>query len=52
MTAFCRARLGGPQRPRVVRFAASLPRTSSGKVRKRELRAPFWAGRDREVAGA
>jgi acyl-CoA synthetase (AMP-forming)/AMP-acid ligase II len=52
VTAFCRDRLGGPQRPRVVRFAASLPRTSSGKVRKRELRAPFWAGRDREVAGA
>ena len=52
LAAFCRDRLGGPQRPRVVRFAVSLPRTSSGKVRKRELRAPFWVGRDREVAGA
>ena len=26
-----------------------LPKTGSGKVLKRELRAPFWAGRDSKV---
>jgi len=26
-----------------------LPKTGSGKVLKRELRAPFWEGRDRRV---
>ena len=27
----------------------ALPKTGSGKVLKRELRAPFWAGRDSKV---
>jgi long-chain acyl-CoA synthetase len=26
-----------------------LPKSGPGKVLKRELRAPFWAGRDRGV---
>jgi acyl-coenzyme A synthetase/AMP-(fatty) acid ligase len=27
-----------------VEFADELPRTGSGKILKRVLRAPFWAG--------
>jgi acyl-CoA synthetase (AMP-forming)/AMP-acid ligase II len=27
----------------------SLPRNPSGKVLKKDLRAPFWVGRDRNV---
>ena len=49
--AFCRDRLGGVARPRSVEFLSALPRTSMGKVHKRALRAPFWAGRERQVAG-
>jgi acyl-coenzyme A synthetase/AMP-(fatty) acid ligase len=30
-------------------FIDDLPRSPVGKVLKRELRAPYWAGRDREV---
>ena len=46
LVAFCRDRLGGVARPRSVEFLSALPRTSVGKVHKRALRAPFWAGRD------
>lgn len=48
---FCRGRLGGFQRPHSVDVIAALPRTTSGKVLKRMLREPYWAGRDRRVAG-
>jgi acyl-CoA synthetase (AMP-forming)/AMP-acid ligase II len=48
---FCRGRLGGFERPRSVDFAPVLPRNPSGKVLKRELREPFWAGHKRRVAG-
>ena len=48
---FCRGRLGGFERPRSVDFVPVLPRNPSGKVLKRELREPFWAGHKRRVAG-
>jgi acyl-coenzyme A synthetase/AMP-(fatty) acid ligase len=32
-----------------VDFIAVLPRNPSGKVLRRELRAPYWEGRDRAV---
>jgi acyl-CoA synthetase (AMP-forming)/AMP-acid ligase II len=51
LIAFCRDRLGGVARPRSVEFRSALPRTSVGKVHKRALRAPFWAGRERQIAG-
>jgi acyl-coenzyme A synthetase/AMP-(fatty) acid ligase len=34
-----------------VEFLAELPRTAVGKVHKRALRAPFWVGHERQVAG-
>jgi acyl-coenzyme A synthetase/AMP-(fatty) acid ligase len=34
-----------------VEFLSELPRTTVGKVHKRALRAPFWAGQERQVAG-
>jgi fatty-acyl-CoA synthase len=51
LTAFCRERVGSVARPRSVQFLSALPRTTMGKVDKRALRAPFWAGRDRQVGG-
>jgi acyl-CoA synthetase (AMP-forming)/AMP-acid ligase II len=50
--AFCREKLGGFELPRSVDFVDALPRTPTGKVLKRILREPYWAGRERRVAGA
>ena len=49
---FCRDKLGGYERPRTVDFVNALPRNPTGKVLKRQLREPYWAGHKRRVAGA
>ena len=49
---FCRDKLGGYERPRSVDFIDALPRNPSGKVLKREMREPYWAGHKRRVAGS
>jgi len=46
---FCRARLGHFQCPTSVEFVAELPRSATGKVLKRTLREPYWAGRERSI---
>ncbi|MFN8640177.1 MAG: long-chain-fatty-acid--CoA ligase [Candidatus Binatia bacterium] len=46
----CRAQLGGYKLPRSVDFVDALPRNPSGKVLKRELREPYWAGHTRRVS--
>jgi acyl-CoA synthetase (AMP-forming)/AMP-acid ligase II len=35
--------------PRSVDYVDELPRTGSGKILKRQLRAPYWAGRTSQV---
>jgi acyl-CoA synthetase (AMP-forming)/AMP-acid ligase II len=47
--AHARAHLASYKIPRSVSFAESLPKTGSGKLLKRELRAPYWAGRSSAV---
>ena len=49
---FCRDKLGGYERPRSVDFIEELPRNPTGKVLKRDLREPYWAGHKRRVAGS
>jgi acyl-CoA synthetase (AMP-forming)/AMP-acid ligase II len=49
---FCRGKLGGFERPRSVEFVETLPRNPSGKLLKRVLREPYWAGHGRRVAGS
>lgn len=44
-----RGRLAGFKLPRSVDFIASIPRNPSGKILKRELRDPYWAGVGRQV---
>jgi long-chain acyl-CoA synthetase len=44
-----RERLAGYKVPRVVAFHEQLPREDTGKIFKRKLREPFWAGRTRRV---
>src|ERR1700722_11117743 len=42
ITAFAKEHLAGYKVPRSVTFADELPKTGSGKVLKRQLRAPYW----------
>jgi acyl-coenzyme A synthetase/AMP-(fatty) acid ligase len=36
--------------PTSVHFTDALPRNPSGKVLMRELRAPYWEGRERNIS--
>jgi long-chain acyl-CoA synthetase len=47
--AFARTRIAHFKAPKSVDFVAALPRNASGKILRRELRAPYWAGRERQV---
>jgi fatty-acyl-CoA synthase/long-chain acyl-CoA synthetase len=47
--AFAREHLASYKIPRSVSFSDELAKTGSGKILKRELRAPFWAGRTAQV---
>jgi len=47
--AYAREHLAKYKAPRSVSFADDLPKTGSGKVLKRELRAPYWEGYSRAV---
>ena len=47
---FCKEKLGGYKRPRSVDFIEALPRNPSGKVLKKDLRAPYWKGQTRQVS--
>jgi long-chain acyl-CoA synthetase len=46
---FLAPRLAGYKVPRTVTFHEQLPREDSGKIFKRKLREPYWAGRQRRV---
>jgi acyl-CoA synthetase (AMP-forming)/AMP-acid ligase II len=50
ITAFAREHLASYKVPRSVEFADELPRTGSGKLLKRQLRAPYWVGRTAQVS--
>ncbi len=47
--AYARTRIAGYKAPKSVEFIDALPRNPSGKVLRRELRKPYWEGRDRQV---
>jgi acyl-CoA synthetase (AMP-forming)/AMP-acid ligase II len=48
----CSSRLGNYKRPgKVVLRSEPLPKTPVGKIRRKELREPFWVGHARRVAG-
>ncbi len=47
--AFARERLAHFKCPTGIGFIDALPRNPSGKILRRELRAPFWEGRERSV---
>ncbi len=45
----CRSQLGSVMTPKSIEIVDDLPRTPVGKLDKKSLRAPFWAGRDRTI---
>ena len=49
---FCADSLAEYQRPSSVEFVDAFPRNALGKVLKRTLREPFWAGMERRVGTA
>ena len=49
LLAWSRERLAAYKCPRSVDWTDALPRNPSGKILKRELREPYWQGRDRRI---
>ena len=49
LRAWCKERLAGFKIPRSFDFTRELPRDPSGKLYKRKLRDPYWAGRERAI---
>ncbi|GAA1248869.1 AMP-binding protein [Prauserella halophila] len=47
--ALCKDRLGSVKTPKRVDITGSLPRSSAGKVLKRELRDHYWTGLERKI---
>jgi acyl-CoA synthetase (AMP-forming)/AMP-acid ligase II len=46
---WCRSRIADYKRPRSVDFVAELPRDLAGKLLKRQIREPYWAGAGRRI---
>ena len=47
--AFCEDKIARYKRPKSVEFLTALPRNSSGKILKKDLRQKYWQGRTRAV---
>jgi long-chain acyl-CoA synthetase len=47
--AFAKERLASYKCPTSVDFSGPLPRNPSGKVLKKDLRVPYWAGKERAI---
>jgi long-chain acyl-CoA synthetase len=47
--SFAKERLAGFKCPKTVTWIDALPRNPSGKILKKDLRAPYWEGRTRKV---
>ena len=49
LIAWAKEGVGSMKAPKSVDFIDSLPRSPVGKVLKRDLRVPYWAGKTRGV---
>jgi acyl-CoA synthetase (AMP-forming)/AMP-acid ligase II len=47
--AWARTKIAGFKVPKSVDVIDALPRNPSGKILRKDLRAPYWAGRERQV---
>ncbi len=48
--AWARARIAAFKAPKSVDVIPLMPRNASGKILRRELRAPYWEGQERQVS--
>jgi fatty-acyl-CoA synthase len=49
LIAHCRASLAGFKSPKSIEFRTEFARTSTGKLQKFKIRAPYWEGREKLV---
>jgi acyl-CoA synthetase (AMP-forming)/AMP-acid ligase II len=49
LDAFCAARLAGFKRPRRIEFVEALQKNANGKIARKAIQTPYWAGHDRRV---
>ncbi len=50
LIAFCREYIADYKIPKAISFSShELPKSGPGKILKRELRAPFWEGRESNI---
>jgi fatty-acyl-CoA synthase len=49
LIAFARKSLAGYKVPKDIRFTDEVPKSAVGKLLRRAVRDPFWAGRDRKL---
>jgi acyl-CoA synthetase (AMP-forming)/AMP-acid ligase II len=47
--AHCKTKLGGMKSPKSVEFWKEIPKTPAGKIDRKTIRNPYWAGADRQV---
>jgi fatty-acyl-CoA synthase len=46
---FCASKISGYKKPKMVKIMAELPKNPSGKIMKKVLKEPYWAGRSKRV---
>jgi len=49
LIGYCKQRLARYKTPQKISFFDSLPKSPMGKILRRELRAPYWKGRERAI---
>lgn len=49
VVAWCRERIAAFKCPKTIDIVDALPRNPTGKILKKELRKPYWEGRERQV---
>jgi acyl-CoA synthetase (AMP-forming)/AMP-acid ligase II len=49
LIGWARERIAGYKLPKSVDFVDALPRNPTGKILKREIRKPYWEGKQRQV---
>ncbi|OXI33534.1 class I adenylate-forming enzyme family protein [Burkholderia aenigmatica] len=49
LVALCKEKLGSVKAPKSVEFVAALPRSTVGKVLKKDLRDHYWQGQQRKI---
>jgi len=49
LIVYVKTKLAGYKCPKRIEFRSELARTTTGKLQKFKLRAPYWEGRDRQV---